>query len=621
MNKYPFWKYLLLVFVISVSVIYALPNLYAPDPAVQISGQSGATEITPQTLGVVQRALDNAQIEYFGGTLAGDSKSALVRFASGEDQLLAKSAIQREMGNEFVVALNLAPTTPQWLRDLAARPMKLGLDLSGGVHFLLEVDIDAAVQTNLESVAGQVRGLLRAERIRYRRPTVREDQILEVGFRSEEDRSRAQKLIQEANPDLQYAPVQAADLYNLEISYRETDIGDIEEKALQQNLTALKNRVNELGIAEPLVQRQGRNRIVVELPGIQDTAEAKRIIGKTANLEFRLEQDPGQSSFYEEFAYRDASVGVGTARLERQPIVTGEAVTDAATGFDENGMPQVSITLSSDGGAKMHRSTRNNVGRRMGVLFIEYKTLVNYETDEAGNEVAVTEQYAEKKVINLATVQSALGVAFRITGVGSQYEAQELALLLRAGALAAPMTFVEERTVGPSLGAENITSGLKSIQIGVALVILFMLFYYRFFGLIANISLVANLVILSAAMSMIGATLTLPGIAGIVLTLGMAVDANVLIFSRIREELKNGLAPAAAISAGYERAWATILDANLTTLIVAAILYLIGSGAVQGFAVTLFFGILTSMFTAVMGSRALVNLALGGRKNIEKLWI
>lgn len=622
MNKYPVWKYLLLIFVISVSVIYAMPNLYAPDPAVQISGQSGATEISPNTLKIVQQALDKAGIEHFGGTVAEDAKSALVRLNSNEDQLLAKSAIQREMGNDFVVALNLAPTTPDWLRELGAQPMKLGLDLSGGVHFLMEVDIEAAVQTNLESVAGQVRSLLREEKIRYRRPTVREDQVLEVGFRSEEDRTKARAVIQESNPSLQYNLVKAGELFNLEISYLEADIRDIEEKALQQNLTALKNRVNELGVAEPLVQRQGRNRIVVELPGIQDTAAAKRIIGKTANLEFRLENDPGKSSFYEEFEFRDASVGVGTARLERQPIVTGESVTDAATGFDENGMPQVSITLSGDGGAKMHRATRNNVGRRMGVLFIEYKTrTLNEEIDAQGNPVIVTEQYAEKKIINLATVQSALGVAFRITGVGSQYEAQELALLLRAGALAAPMTFVEERTVGPSLGAENIASGIKSIQIGLALVLIFMLVYYRLFGIIANISLVANLVILSAAMSMIGATLTLPGIAGIVLTLGMAVDANVLIFSRIREELKNGLAPQSAISAGYDRAWATILDANLTTLIVAAILYLIGSGAVQGFAVTLFFGILTSMFTAVMGSRALVNLTIGGRKDIQKLWI
>lgn len=621
MNKYPLWKYLLLVFVLAVSAIFAMPNIYAPDPAIQVSGQSGATEIRTRTLDVAQGALDEAGIDYFGGLVAEDGKSALIRFNSAADQLLAKSAIQRALGNDFVVALNLAPTTPDWLRELGAKPMKLGLDLSGGVHFLLEVDIQAAVNTRLESVAGEVRSLLREERIRYRRPEITDDQVLVVGFRSEESRAEGLGVIRDAQPNLVFESVDADDLFNIHIAYNEAEVRDIEEKALQQNLTALKNRVNELGVAEPLVQRQGRNRIVVELPGIQDTAEAKRIIGKTANLEFRLEHDPSQSSFYEEFEFRDASVGVGTARLERQPIVTGEAVTDASTGFDESGRPQVNITLSGDGGTKMHRSTRNNVGRRMGVLFIEYKTLVDYELDENGNEVQVTEQYAEEKVINLATVQSALGVSFRITGVGSQYEAQELALLLRAGALAAPMTFVEERTVGPSLGAENIASGIKSIQIGMVLVIIFMLIYYRAFGIIANLSLVANLVILTAAMSAIGATLTLPGIAGIVLTLGMAVDANVLIFSRIREELRNGLPPQSAIQAGYDRAWATILDANLTTLIVAAILYLIGSGAVQGFAITLFIGILTSMFTAVMGSRALVNLSVGGRSKVQKLWI
>lgn len=619
MNKYPLWKYILLIIVIAVSVIYALPNLYAPDPAVQISSEAGGTEIHERILEKAQKALDDANLEYFGGLISEDSKSGLIRFNSGEDQLLAKSAIKRSLGDEFIVALNLAPTTPEWLRNLNATPMKLGLDLRGGVHFLLEVDLNVAVNTQLNSVSGQVRSLLLEEKIRYRSPEVRENNVLVVGFRSAEDRTKALDTIRENSPNLQFVSLDSGNLFELQINFSEVEIRDIEERALQQNLTSLKNRVNELGVAEPLVQRQGRNRIVVELPGIQDTAEAKRIIGKTANLEFRLEHDPSQSSFYEEFDFRDATVGVGTARLERQPIVTGEAVTDAATGFDENGMPQVSITLSADGGAKMHRSTRNNVGRRMGVLFIEYKTRTLDEVDEDG--IPLSEAYAVKEVINLATVQSALGVSFRITGVGSQYEAQELALLLRAGALAAPMKFVEERTVGPSLGAENIASGIKSIQIGLALVIIFMLVYYRAFGVIANISLFANLIILTAAMSMIGATLTLPGIAGIVLTLGMAVDANVLIFSRIREELKNGLAPASAISAGYDRAWATILDANLTTLIVAAILYLIGSGAVQGFAVTLFFGILTSMFTAVMGSRALVNLAIGGRKNIQKLWI
>jgi preprotein translocase subunit SecD len=621
MNKYPIWKYLLLITVLAGSLIYALPNLYEPDPAVQISGQSGATEILPRTLEIVQHSLDEAGITYFGGVVSEDAKSALIRLETMSDQLLAKSAIQRALGSDYVVALNLAPTTPQWLQDLGAQPMKLGLDLSGGVHFLMEVDINAAVDANLESISGQIRTLLREERIRYLSPEVTDDQALSVSFRSAEDRDTALNVISEAQTTLIYETVDDNRYFNLLIRYPEVEVRDIEERALQQNLTALKNRVNELGVAEPLVQRQGRNRIVVELPGIQDTAEAKRIIGKTANLEFRLEYDQTESNFFEEFEFRDETVGIGTARLDRQPIVTGESVTDASTGFDENGMPQVSINLSSDGGAQMHRATRNNIGRRMGVLFIEYRNDVEYVTDENGNEVAVTEQVADKKIINLATIQGALGVSFRITGVGSQYEAQELALLLRAGALAAPMTFVEERTVGPSLGAENIEAGVTSVQIGLMLVMVFMLLYYRLFGLFANISLIANLIILTAAMSTIGATLTLPGIAGIVLTLGMAVDANVLIFARIREELRNGVPPQSAISAGFDRAWTTILDANLTTLIVAAILYLIGSGAVQGFAVTLFFGILTSMFTAVIGTRAMVNLTYGSRTRIQKLWI
>lgn len=612
---------MLLITVLAGSLIYALPNLYEPDPAVQISGQSGATEILPRTLEITQRALDEAGITHFGGVVSEDAKSALIRLETMSDQLLAKSTIQRALGSEYVVALNLAPTTPQWLQDLGAQPMKLGLDLSGGVHFLMEVDINAAVDANLESVSGQVRTLLREERIRYLSPEVTDDQALSVSFRSAEDRDTALNVIRDAQPALIYEAVEDDRYFNLLIRYSEAEVSDIEERALQQNLTALKNRVNELGVAEPLVQRQGQNRIVVELPGIQDTAEAKRIIGKTANLEFRLEYDQTESNFFEEFEFRDETVGIGTARLERQPIVTGESVTDASTGFDENGMPQVSINLSSDGGAQMHRATRDNIGRRMGVLFIEYRNDVDYVTDDNGNEIAVTEQVADKKVINLATIQGALGVSFRITGVGSQYEAQELALLLRAGALAAPMTFVEERTVGPSLGAENIAAGVTSVQIGLILVMVFMLVYYRLFGLFANISLMANLIILTAAMSTIGATLTLPGIAGIVLTLGMAVDANVLIFARIREELRNGVPPQSAISAGFDRAWTTILDANLTTLIVAAILYLIGSGAVQGFAVTLFFGILTSMFTAVVGTRAMVNLTYGSRTRIQKLWI
>lgn len=610
----------MLVAVVVCAAIYALPNLYAPDPAIQISSESGAVDITAPVMESAKEALSSAGVEFFGEAVSDDGKSAILRLNSSKDQLLAKDSLQNILGQDgYVVALNLAPTTPEWLRALGAKPMNLGLDLSGGVHFLMEVDTDAALITQLESIGGEIRTLLRENDIRYLRPEIEEQTII-FGLRSEDDRNQAISLIRSSNPNLLVERVDTGTTLDVSVGFTEFAINEVRQNAVTQNLTSLKNRVNEIGVSEPLVQRQGVNRIVVELPGVQDTAAAKRIIGKTANLEFRLEYDSGQSELREEFEFANADVGIGTAFLEDNIIVTGESVTNATTGFDENGRPQVSITLSSDGGTRMNHATRNDVGRRMGVLFIETKTrTLDYDAD--GDGAFETEQYQEKKVINLATIQSALGVSFRITGVGSQYEASELALLLRAGALAAPMTFVEERTIGPSLGEDNIKSGVFSIQIGLALVVIFMLVYYRLFGVFANISLAANLVLLTAMMSILGATLTLPGIAGIVLTLGMAVDANVLIFSRIREELKNGVPPQSAINAGYERAWSTILDANLTTLIVAAILWLIGSGPVQGFAVTLFIGILTSMFTAVIGSRAIVNLVIGSRPKVQKLWI
>lgn len=610
----------MLVAVISLAAIYALPNLYAPDPAIQISGESGAVDVSERVLETAKTVLGEAGIEYFGEEISEDGKSALFRLTSSEDQLLAKDAVQNVLGQDnYIVALNLAPTTPDWLRSIGAKPMSLGLDLSGGVHFLLEVDTESALETQLESVGGEIRTLLRENQLRYIRPRT-EDNVMYFGLRNEEDRIRAINLIRESNPDLIVERLETGTNAEVSVAYAEFAADEIRQNAIAQNLVSLKNRVNEIGVSEPLVQRQGVNRIVVELPGVQDTAAAKRIIGKTANLEFRLEYEPGSAELREEFEFSSADVGFGTATLESKIIVTGESVTNASTGFDESGRPQVNITLSSDGGTKMNHATRYNVGRKMGVLFIETKTRT-LDLDSDGDGLNDTEQYEERKIINLATIQSGLGVSFRITGVGSQYEAQELALLLRAGALAAPMTFVEERTVGPSLGAANIAAGVTSIQIGMVLVVIFMLVYYRLFGIFANISLAANLIMLTAAMSILGATLTLPGIAGIVLTLGMAVDANVLIFSRIREELKNGVPPQSAINAGYERAWSTILDANLTTLIVAAILWLIGSGPVQGFAVTLFIGILTSMFTAVVGSRAIVNLVIGSRPSVQKLWI
>ena len=610
----------MLVVVISFASIFALPNLYAPDPAIQISGASGAVDVSQSNLDTAKSSLSEAGISYFGEQISDDGKSALLRLESSKDQLLAKKVLQNVFSqDQYVVALNRASNTPEWLRSMGAKPMNLGLDLSGGVHFLLEVDTDAAIRTQMESQSGEIRSLLIENKIRFIRPRIEEFSML-FGVRSEDIRNQSINLIRELDPNLVVEKIDTGSTSEISVSFSEFDLTEIRQNAVSQNLVSLKNRVNEIGVSEPLVQQQGANRIVVELPGVQDTAAAKRIIGKTANLEFRLEYEPGSPELREEFEFASADVGFGTAVLEAKNIVTGESVTDASTGFDENGRPQVNIKLSSDGGRRMNDATKNNVGRNMGVLFIERKTRT-LATDSDGDGANDTENYVEKKVINLANINSALGVSFRITGVGSQYEAQELALLLRAGALAAPMTFVEERTVGPSLGAANIAAGVTSIKIGLALVVLFMIVYYRLFGIFANISLAANLVMLTAAMSILGATLTLPGIAGIVLTLGMAVDANVLIFSRIREELKNGVPPQSAINSGYERAWSTILDANLTTLIVAALLWLIGTGPVQGFAVTLFIGILTSMFTAVVGSRALVNLVFGSRPRVEKLWI
>ena len=618
MNRYPFWKYLLILFVVGIGFIYSTPNLYAPDPAIQISGQSSALVIDETVLNKVSTALDDEGIEYFGGETS--DTSALIRLQNAEDQLAAKRIAQQAMGGDYVVALNLAPTTPDWLTSLGAQPMKLGLDLSGGVHFLLEVDTPSVVAKRMDTLTSETRGALRKEKIRYKSVKLLEDKTLVVLLRSEEDKTSAASVIRSNVRDLARQPSAQESELGLRYNLSETAIREIEDYAINQNLTTVRNRVNELGVSEPIVQRQGRNRIVVELPGVQDTAEAKRIIGKTANLEFRLEAEPGKLVGREQFEFRDPNARPRDAWLEKSVVITGDQVAGASTGFDENGFPQVNINLDADGGKRMHRVSRNAVGRRLGVLFIEYKTRFEQQLNEQGVLEDVSVPYVEKNIISLATIRSALGVQFRITGLDNPREASELALLLRAGALAAPMYFVEERTIGPSLGAENIELGVKSVMIGMGLVLLFMLIYYRAFGVFANVALAMNLVILVAVMSILSATLTLPGIAGIVLTVGMAVDANVLIFSRIREELKAGLSPQQAISAGYDRAFVSILDANLTTLIVAVILYAVGSGPVQGFAVTLSIGILTSMFTAIMGTRALVNLTCGGR-NLQKLWI
>jgi preprotein translocase subunit SecD len=623
LNRFPVWKYLMLLVVVSLGVIYSAPNLYAPDAAVQVSAQSVSLEMSEIQLLRAKRALDEAGIEHFGEEV--NAKTVLLRLNSTGDQLPAKKVIQQALGYDYVVALSMASTTPEWLQSFGAEPMKLGLDLAGGVHFLLEVDTPSAVKKHQESFVAEIKKKLRKEKARYRKVQLNKDLMIIAEFKSAELRDKANSVLRNDDVfrDLDRITGEQLDgTYTLTASLSEQAIRTIEDNALSQNLTSLRNRVNELGVSEPIVQRQGRSRIVVELPGVQDTAEAKRIIGKTANLEFRLEAKPSAlSSSKEEFEFRSEADAGRSAIIEKDFILTGENVQGAQSGFDsQTSQPEVNIRLDSTGGSKMHRATRNSVGRKMAVVFIEYKTRIETKTNAAGEEVNEVIQKVEKKIISLATIQSALGVQFRITGIDSPAEASELALLLRAGALAAPMYFVEERTIGPSLGAENIQLGVISVQIGLGIVLLFMLIYYRVFGLAANIALAANLVLLMACMSLFGATLTLPGIAGIVLTVGMAVDANVLIFSRIREELANGQPPQSAISAGFDRAFTTILDANLTTLIVAVVLYAIGSGPVKGFAVTLSIGILTSMFTAIVGTRALINLTYGGR-NVKKVWI
>ena len=614
LNKFPLWKNMMILLVIVFGLTYAAPNFYPPDAAVQLSGQSGAMAIDEVVLKKVEGALAEGNIEYFGGEA--DGESALVRIKDKDLQLRAKELIQAEMGGEYIVALNLAPTTPDWLSSLGGTPMKLGLDLSGGVHFLLEVDLDSALAVRLEGDLGEIKTALRDERIRYRSLELKGNQIIGQ-FRDADQIAKAMTIVRTNFRELQPQSAPGQNPLSMVLKLSEVATNTLEDNAIKQNLTSLRNRVNELGVSEPLVSRQGKNRIVVELPGVQDTAEAKRIIGKTANLEFRLESQ-GRSG--DSFEFRTPGGQGPNALLEKKAVITGENVTDARASFDENGRPQVNITLDSSGGWQMGHATRDNIGRRLGVLFIEYKTKLEKSVSDTGEVEITPVPFVEKHIISLATVQAQLGKQFRITGLDGQRESSELALLLRAGALAAPMYIVEERTIGPSLGADNIALGVKSVTVGMAVVLLFMVVIYRAFGLAANVALGMNLLLLVAFMSLLGATLTIPGIAGIVLTVGMAVDANVLIFSRIREERREGASVQGAISAGYDRAFVSILDANITTLIVALILFLIGSGPVQGFAVTLSIGILTSMFTSIVMTRGLVNLVVGGRK-IEKLWI
>lgn len=613
LNRYPVWKNLIIVAAVVFGFYYAMPNLYTPDPALQIGGASGSQAISDEILKRAESALEEKGIAFFGEELQDGGKTALLRLQDRDAQLRAQTVVSRALGDEFIVALNLAPTTPDWLLKGRATPMKLGLDLSGGVHFKLEVDVKAATERRVEMYEAGIKRSLREQRIRGM--VTLNGRRVALRFRDEESREAARRAVYELYPELFLDRVEEDDDWLLYAEVTDQTIAEVVDYAVSQNLTTIRNRVNELGVSEPLVQRQGSNRIVVELPGIQDTAEAKRILGKVANLEFRLVAETSAPvTERQRYEYRGEDRAGATEWLERDVIISGERVSGANAGFDQNGQPNVSISLDSEGGMLMSRATRDNIKRRMGVLFIERKYRTRYDQNEAGEEIAIRVPYDEKKLLTAPVIQSSLGAQFQITGLDSPGESSELALMLRAGALAAPITFVEERTVGPSLGAENIALGVKSVQIGLSLVVLFMVLYYRVFGAAAVIALTVNLVLLVAFMSLLGATLTLPGIAGIVLTVGMAVDANVLIFARIREELANRMSPQMAIHAGFERAVATILDANITTLIVAVILYAVGTGPIKGFAVTLSLGILTSMFTAIMGTRALINLIYGGRR-------
>ena len=616
MKRYGLWKYILILIVLSFGVIYSLPNLYAPDPSVQVSYNNSSQ---PADLNLQERIESIIDSGALSSKIEQNEDYVLVRLGNYEDQLKAKDLLSSDLGTDVIIALNLAPTTPAWLKDIGGEPMKLGLDLRGGVHFLMEVDTEAAIKNRQNGILQDIRRRLREEKIRYTNAFVDEDLSIMLSFNSETNKDSADAFITENYPQFLGSP-NTNSANSMKLVLAEEQIEQIESDAIDQNLTTLRNRVNELGVSEPIVQRQGKKRIVVQLPGIQDTAEAKKILGKTATLEFHLEAQldtpRSRKTSYPFKGNRD-----NPAFLQDAIILGGDQVATAQASFDENGLPQVNITLDGEGGSRMHRATRGNIGKRLGVLFVEQKTRTNYQRDEAGRQVPVQETYEVKEIISLATIRAALGTTFRITGLDSPSESSELALLLRAGALAAPMRFVEERTVGPSLGADNIQAGIFSMELGMALVLFFILFYYRVFGVAASLALSFNIVLLVAVMSILSATLTLPGIAGIVLTVGMAVDANVLIFSRIREELKKGRKPLDAIDAGYNRAFLTIWDANVTTLIVAVILLSYGSGPVKGFAITLSIGIITSMFTAIMGTRAFVNLIYGSKKDLTRLSI
>ena len=616
MNKFSIYQYLLILVVLVVGSIYALPNLYPTQPSIQVAYTDSAKSADQALLDELEDILENEKASYEEIFLR--ENKIVIKFNDVDTQLSSKTVLQNTLLDKVIIALFLEPSTPQWLKDMGANPVKLGLDLSGGVHFLLEVDIDTAQQGRLELLLDTYRKSFKEEKIKFDNSSIK-DLALYFEFSNKDSYNKALKKYRDDSPlvnGLQYIITERPSSNILLLEYSDIALKEIRDYAVGQNLTTLRNRVNELGVSEPIVQRQGSNRIVVELPGVQDPTAAKKIIGKTANLEFRLEANSRTSPLRkEQFDFKENEFQ--TAYLEKAVIVSGDRVTNASTGFDESGFAQVNITLDMQGGRAMQKATSGNIGRRLGVLFVEQKTKSELVTNELGESVIEQTTYIEKNIISLATVQAVLGTSFRITGVGSPTEASELALLLRAGALAAPMKFVEERTVGPSLGKENIELGMKSILIGFCLVVLFMALYYRVFGIAANISLIINLVLITGIMSLLGASLTLPGMAGIVLTVGMAVDANVLIFERIKEELRTEKSIIHAFDIGYSKAKITVLDANITTLIAAVILFAFGSGPVKGFAITLGIGIITTLYSAYFLARHLTSMIVLKKKEGE----
>ncbi len=613
-NRFPFWKNFLILIVLFIGIIYALPNLFGNDPAVQISSststqleQAKADEIKAS---IISAGLDLKSFEFKNG-------KALARFHSTEDQYTAADFLRTSVGRDYTVALNLAPATPGWLRALGASPMYLGLDLRGGVHFLMEVDMDAAIKQAEGRYNSDIRAALRAKKIRYKSISLDKNSI-RINLKTEASKQVTKDILDKEFRELKV--IETDDPTELIVKITENAKNEIKKFALDQNMTTLRNRVNEIGVAEPVIQQQGDQRIVVQLPGVQDTTEAKNILGKTATLEYRLvdvEHDVekaveghlprGARLYYEKNG--------APILLKRNVIVTGDQIVDASSGLDQNGSAAVFITLNGIGAKKMGKMTQKNIGKPMAVVFIEYKSSIRIVN---GEKTRVREKV--EKVISVATIRGVFSKRFQTTGLDNTREARNLALLLRAGALAAPIDIVEERTVGPSLGQDNIDKGLMSVVVGFVLVLIFMAFFYKTFGLIANVALAFNLVVIVAVLSLLQATLTLPGIAGIVLTVGMAVDANVLIFERIKEEIKIGNTPQSSIFTGYEKAFVTILDANITTLLVALVLFGFGTGPVKGFAVTLSIGILVSLFTAIWGTRMIINWVYGNR-HIEKLSI